>query len=106
MPRTLFTRSPILRSGLIALAFFGGCSRRDSQSVTPIKPPTLKTVLDEVSASGNLEDVKETISTQLEKLEESDAVKAQELITDFEVLRKATTPAQVKEQAKKMAAKL
>lgn len=92
--------------GLLSLAIACGCGGPSSQSVRPTKPPELKAILNQVAESGNLEEAKETISTQIEKIEESDAVKARELTTDFEALRKAATPAQVKEQAKKMAAKL
>lgn len=92
--------------GLLALVISCGCGGPASQSVTHGKPPELKAILTQVAESGNLEDVKETISTQIEKIEETDAAKANELATDFETLRKAATPTQVKEHAKKMAAKL
>lgn len=92
--------------GWLALVIACGCGGTASQSVTPTKSPELKAILNQVAESGNLEDVKETISTQIEKIEETDAAKAKELATDFEVLRKAVTPAQVKEHAKKMATKL
>lgn len=92
--------------GLFVLALSVGCGGGASQSVTPAKTPELKTILERVADSGELEEVKESISTQIEKLEETDAAKANELTADFEALRKATTPAQLKEQAKKMAAKL
>ena len=92
--------------GLLVLVISGGCGGPASQAVRPAKPPELKAILTQVAESGNLEDVKETISTQIEKIEETDAAKAKELAADFDALRKAATPAHVKELAKKMAAKL
>lgn len=92
-------------AGLMVLTLLLGCGGA-SQSVTPAKPPDLKGILERLAESGELDDVKESLSTQLEKLEETDPAKAKNLSADFEALRKAKTPAQLKEQAKKMAAKL
>lgn len=91
---------------VLTLAFSFGCGGRPSESVTPIKAPELKTILTKVAETGEFEDVKEAISVHIEKLEETDAAKAKELSEDFEKLRKSKNPAQVKEEAKKMAAKL
>ena len=91
---------------LIVVALLVGCGRRASQSVTPVKPPNLQAILTQVAETGSLDEVKEAISTQIEKIEETDAVKAKELAAEFEALRTATTPAQLKQQARKMAAKL
>ena len=99
-------RTGIWIVGVMLLAISFGCSGRSSQSVTSAKTPDLKTILNQVAESGNLDEVKEAISTQIEKIEETDAAKAKELAADLEILRKATTPAQVKQEAKKMAAKL
>lgn len=91
--------------GLLVTALSLGCGGR-SQSVSPAKTPELKTLLERIAESGEIEEVKESISTHLEKLEETDSAKAKELTADFEVLRKSTTPAQAKDHARKMAAKL
>lgn len=91
---------------LFAMASICGCGGVASQPVTALKPPELKAILIKLSENGNLEDVKDGISTQIEKIEETDATKAKVLATDFDALRKATNPTQMKDLAKKMADKL
>lgn len=83
-----------------------GCGGPARESVTPTKPPELKTLLLKIAESGELEEVKESIAVQIEKIEETDAEKAKQLTTDFDEVRKAKGPAQIKAAAKKMADKL
>ncbi len=92
--------------GVLVMVIIGGCGGSASHSVTPVKPPELKSILIQLSESGNLEDVKDVISTQIEKIEVSDSAKAKELSIAFEALRKASSPTEVKDLAKKMADKL
>lgn len=92
--------------GVILLCWCSGCGGTSRQSVTPPENRGLKDLLLQLSESGDLESLKEVISTQIEDLEATDAAKSKELADEYTALLKAKSPDALKAQAKKMADKL
>lgn len=92
---------------LVLLGLIVGCGQRRSQPVTPTKPtPELKTLLNQISETGTLEDLEEAVSLHIEKITERDEAQGRELAHDFVELQRASSAAAVKAQAQKMAGKL
>ncbi len=90
----------------VLMTVFVGCGGSQRVAVIPQPPPDLATLLKQVAETGQIDELKDAISTRIEQLESTNEAKAKELATDYENLRKLKAPWAIKDQARKMAAKL
>ena len=90
----------------VSMTVFAGCGDSHRVAVTPQPPPDLATLLTQAAETGQIDELKDAINTRIEQLESTNEAKARELATDFENLQKLKVPMAIKDQARKMAAKL
>ena len=91
---------------LVVLSVLIGCGGTQRIAVIPQPPPDLATLLKQVAETGQIDELKDAFNTRIEQLESTNEAKAKELATDFENLQKLKAPMAIKDQARKMAAKL
>jgi len=85
----------------------GGSDIPKPVSVTPpTTPPALKSMIEDLAASGQLGSGADALKTELSNLAKTDEAKSKKLMTDFEKLQKLSDPEAVKALAKEMAGKL
>lgn len=98
----------LLSVALATTGWIAGCGSNPvpTEAVTAAPPSPVKSVLDEVAASGELGSTASTIREGLEAMKATDSAKAEALLTELTELEGLSDPDKVKAKAKEMAGKL
>lgn len=99
------SRFLVLLSALLCAGCGSGVPKPVPVTGTPVPPASAREILDEIAKTGVLSG--EThIEEEIEKLRATDSNKAKELHKDYGVLNQLDEPEAIKQQAKKMLAKV
>jgi hypothetical protein len=92
---------------VLAVVMIFGCGpREEKQAVEPAGNEQIRPALEQVAESGVVDSGLMVVREELEKMQSTDAAKAQELLKDLEELESMSSPDQVRNKAKAMLGKL